>query len=114
MHSIMFVFKRNPELTLKEFYHHYEHIHGPIAKRLPGLVEYRQHPSRKAGQGDGSYVGDFNEFDAASVYTFESAKAAEIAWNSEIGKLLDEDTHRLLDPKTMITLPVTVREVFRR
>jgi uncharacterized protein (TIGR02118 family) len=110
----MFVFKRNPELSLEEFYHHYEHIHGPIAKQLHGLVEYRQHPSRKAGLGDGDYVSEVNKFDAASVYVFESAETAEMAWNSEVGKLLDQDTHLLIDTKTMITLPVTIREVFRK
>jgi uncharacterized protein (TIGR02118 family) len=110
----MFVFKRKPELTFEEFYYHYEHIHGPIAKKLPGLVEYRQHPSRNAGLGDGDYVSEVNEFDAASVYVFESAETAEVAWNSEVGKLLDQDTHLLIDTKKMISLPVTIREVFRK
>ncbi|EOR23085.1 hypothetical protein A499_14586 [Niallia nealsonii AAU1] len=111
MHSIMFVFKRKSDLTLEEFYYHYEHVHGPIAKKLPGLVEYRQHPTRVAGQGDGSYVGGLNVYDAASVYTFESAEIAEKAWISKIGEQLDADTQKLIDTKTMITLPVIVRNV---
>ncbi|MED4041314.1 EthD domain-containing protein [Niallia taxi] len=111
MHSIMYVFKRKPELTLEEFYYHYEHIHAPIAKRLPKLVEYRQHQTRLAGKGDGFYAGE-NRYDAASVYTFENAEDAEMAWLSSVGDELEEDTAKLIDTKTMITLPVTVRKVF--
>ncbi|PKG23354.1 EthD family reductase [Niallia nealsonii] len=112
MHSIMFIFKRKPDLTIEEFYYHYEHVHGPIAKKLPGLVEYRQHQTRAAGQGDGGYVGEANQYDAVSVYTFESAEAAESAWISAIGDEVEEDTQKLIDTATMITLPVTVRNIF--
>lgn len=114
MHSIMFVFKRKPGLTLEEFYYHYEHVHGLIAKKLPGLVEYRQHSTRAAGQGDGGYIGKANQYDAASVYTFESAEAAESAWISDVGDELEKDTQKLIDTDTMITLPVIVRTIFSK
>jgi uncharacterized protein (TIGR02118 family) len=112
MHSIVFVFNRHPELTSEQFYEHYEHVHGLIARKLPGLLEYRQHPARTSGQGDGFYAGKQNKFDAVSVYTFESAEAAEAAWVSEVGIQLDEDTKYFLDLETMITLPATIRTVF--
>ncbi|NMI03397.1 EthD domain-containing protein [Paenibacillus sp. SZ31] len=112
MHSIVFIFKRHAELTLEEFYHHYEHVHGPIARQLPGLVEYRQHPVREAGSGDGDYADKLQGYDAISTYTFESAEAAAVAWTSETGKILDDDTLRMLDVSTMITMPVTIRTVF--
>lgn len=114
MHSVMFIFKRQPHLTLEEFYEHYEHIHGPLARQLEGLIEYRQHPTRKPGVGDGAYMPEILPYDAASVYTFESPEAAEKAWTSEVGKELDLDTHKLMDTKTMISLPITIREVIKR
>ncbi|WP_440119526.1 EthD family reductase [Paenibacillus sp. QZ-Y1] len=110
MHSIVFIFRRHSGLTLEEFHHHYEHVHGPIARQLPGLVEYRQHPVRETGLGDGDYADKLEGFDAISIYTFESAEAA--AWASETGKILDDDTLRMLDVSTMITIPVTIRTVF--
>ncbi|MED4240963.1 EthD domain-containing protein [Priestia megaterium] len=113
MHSVMFIFKRQSHLTLEEFYDHYEHIHGPLARRLEGLVEYRQHPTRKPGLGDGAYIPEKAPYDAASVYTFESPEAAEMAWISDVGKELDLDTHKLMDTKTMISLPITIREVIK-
>ncbi|MED4074058.1 EthD domain-containing protein [Priestia endophytica] len=111
MHSVMFIFKRQNHLTLEEFYEHYEHVHGPIARRLKGLIEYRQHPTRKPGVGDGAYMSKEAPYDAASVYTFESPEAAEKAWISDVGKELDIDTYKLMDTKTMISLPIAIREV---
>ena len=41
MHTIAFLFKRHPDMTLDEFHRHYKEVHGPIARELPGLLEYR-------------------------------------------------------------------------
>ena len=112
MHSIMFVFKRKKGMSLEEFHHHYEHTHANISRRLPGLVEYQQHPIRKAGIGDGAYASDFNAYDAISLYTFENPEAAEKAWLSEGGLALEEDTQLLIDTDDMLTLPVIRRRVF--
>lgn len=49
-HSIMFVFRRKPGMSLEEFRYHYEFTHGPLATKLPGLISYRQHPTRKPGR----------------------------------------------------------------
>lgn len=112
MHSIMFVFKRKKGLSLEAFHNHYEHVHAEIAERLPGLVEYQQHPTRPAGNGDGAYAPQFNAYDAVSLYTFADAEAAEKAWLSEVGQELETDTRLLIDTEDMLTLPVVRRRVF--
>ncbi|QYK67522.1 MULTISPECIES: EthD domain-containing protein [Paenibacillus] len=110
-HSIMFVFRRKPGMSLEEFRYHYEFTHGPLATKLPGLISYRQHPTRKPGKGDEAYVPDEAPYDAVSLYIFENAAVAEAAWVSPQGLLVDEDTLKFIDTETMISLPVIPRQV---
>ncbi|AKG33885.1 EthD domain-containing protein [Paenibacillus durus] len=110
-HSIVAVIRRKPGMTLEEFHYHYKNIHAPLSAQLPGLLSYRQHPTRKPGQGDGQYMPDELLYDAVSIYIFESAAAAEAAWLSPEGLLLDEDTVKFIDTDTQIILPVIPRQV---
>jgi uncharacterized protein (TIGR02118 family) len=110
MHTIAFLFKRRPGMSLDEFHRHYEKIHGPIARTLPGLVEYRQYPIRSVGLGD-VHFKDASGFDGLSIYVFESPEAANAAWQSSENQPVQEDTLQFIDLDTMITLPVTLRTV---
>jgi len=110
MHTIAFLFKRHPDMTLDEFHRHYKEVHGPIARELPGLLEYRQYPLRAVGRGDVHARSD-GGFDALSVFSWESAEAAEAAWNSPQNGPVQEDTQKMIDLDTMLTLPVTLRTV---
>ncbi|MGA9914079.1 EthD domain-containing protein [Paraburkholderia sp.] len=110
MHTIAFLFKRKPGMTREAFDHHYKEIHAPIAARLPGLVEYRHYPAREANRGD-VHAHVPHGFDALSVYTFESEEAAAAAWNSPENGPVQTDTLLFIDVETMITLPLTFRQV---
>jgi uncharacterized protein (TIGR02118 family) len=110
MHTIAFLFKRRPGMSLADFHHHYEKIHGPIARTLPGLIEYRQYPIRSAGRGD-LHFKDASGFDGLSIYIFESTEAADAAWHSPENEPVQEDTRQFIDLDTMITLPLTLRTV---
>ncbi|WP_321883361.1 EthD domain-containing protein [Paraburkholderia bannensis] len=110
MHSIAFLFKRTPGMTPDEFEHHYKNVHGPIAAQLPGLKEYRQYPIRKANEGD-VHAHIPPDFDALSVYVFESTEAAEAAWESPENREVQIDTLKFIDVETMITLPLMLRQV---
>jgi uncharacterized protein (TIGR02118 family) len=110
MHTIAFLFKRKPGLTRSEFEHHYKVVHAPIAAALPGLVEYRHYPVRDANHGD-IHARVPPGYDALSVYTFESVEAAQAAWNSPENGPVQEDTLKFIDVETMITLPLTLRQV---
>ncbi|KOS00960.1 MULTISPECIES: EthD domain-containing protein [Paenibacillus] len=110
-HSIVAVIRRKPGMTLEEFHHHYKFVHAPLSAQLPRLVSYRQPPTRTPGQGDGPYMPTHLSFDAVSIYIFENTAAAEAAWTSPEGLLLDEDAVKFIDLDTQIILPVTPRQV---
>ena len=110
MHSIAFLFKRKPGMTREEFERHYRDIHAPLSAKLPGIVEYRQHPIREGGPGD-VFAGIPSGFDALSVYTFESTEAADAAWRSPENTLVEADTFNFIDVETMLTLPLILRKV---
>jgi len=110
MHTIAFLFKRRPGMSLTDFHHHYKEVHGPIARLLPGLIEYRQYPIRSAGLGDVHFKAS-SGFDGLSIYIFESTEAAEAAWHSPQNVPVQADTLQFIDLDTMITLPLTLRPV---
>lgn len=103
VHTIVFVTKRRPELSLEEFTQHYREIHGPLARNLPGLVAYEQRLVRH----EGPRSNEAPDYDAVSTYVFESDEAAEAAWSSPEGMLVQEDTGRFMDWTTVMALPVT-------
>lgn len=110
MFTVAYVFRRPDAMTLEEFHYHYEHVHGPIAARLPGLVSYIQHPIRKDTPSLWHVESDHG-FDAISVYTFESDTAAELAFNSDVNKELQIDSHKLINFEGMLCFSLNARAV---
>ena len=101
MHTIVFITRRLPHLTHDGFVEHYRQVHAPLARRLPGLVEYRQMPIRR----DYKWEGQDPSYDAVSVYAFESDEAAVAAWESPEGIVLNEDTVKFMDWNTILAFP---------
>ncbi|WP_411345387.1 EthD domain-containing protein [Paenibacillus sp. WLX1005] len=110
-HTLVAVIRRKSGITLEEFHAHYEHIHAPLASQLPGLLSYRQHPTRPPGQGDGPYLPSELPYDAVSIFIFENAAAAEAAWISPEGQRLDEDTLTFIDTQDQLIIPVIPRQI---
>ncbi|MEK3850300.1 EthD domain-containing protein [Paenibacillus sp. FSL R7-0340] len=51
-HSIMFVFRRKPGMSLEEFRYHYEFTHGALATKLPSGAYFLSAASySKTGEG---------------------------------------------------------------
>jgi uncharacterized protein (TIGR02118 family) len=100
-HTMVFATRRLPHLTHEQFIRHYEDVHAPLARQLPGLVEYRQMPVRS----DYQWHGQRASYDAISVYVFESDEAASSAWASPQGVELDEDTGRFMDWEDILAFP---------
>jgi uncharacterized protein (TIGR02118 family) len=91
MLKFMVVVYRRPELNPAQFRRHFEEVHGPLAKNLPGLRKYTQNypgadPKRKAP-----------EWDAIVELYFDSWAAMEVAWNSPQGLASDADLTRFAD-----------------
>jgi len=85
MLKFMVVLYRRADLTREAFRRHLEKVHGPLAKRLPGLRKYVQNhvsadPNRK-------HPG----WDAIVELYFDSREAMEAAWASPQGAASDGD-----------------------
>lgn len=110
MYTVAYIFKRPPGMSLEAFQQHYEHVHGDIAKKLPGLVSYTQHPIRKQSPKIWHVEGDCG-YDALSVYTFESEEAAAAAFASKENEALQVDSEVFIDFDDILCLAVDKRPV---
>ena len=85
MLKFMVVLYRRPELTSAEFRGHLLEVHGPLAKRLPGLKKYAQNyvcaDTKRKPPG----------WDAIVELYFDSWDAMEAAWASPQGAASDAD-----------------------
>lgn len=112
MHTVAFVFRRRPGMSIDEFRDYYEHTHGPLMVEIladRGLVAYHHYPVRDHGLGDEYVPEEGPAFDAISIYTFETARQAADAWPIEE---LKKDSEDFIDFDTMVTLPLTHRQVY--
>ncbi|HWI22480.1 MAG TPA: EthD family reductase [Baekduia sp.] len=102
MHTVAFACKRVEGMSREEYARHYREIHAPLARRLPGLVEYRQMLLRDEADGPVVSAG----YDSLSVYVFADDAAAAAAWASPEGIELNEDTPTFMDWDSVLTFPV--------
>ena len=91
MLKFMVVVYRRPDLTPEQFRQHFEQVHGPLAKNLPGLKKYTQ-----------NYVCDDPErespgWDAIVELYFDNRAAMEAAWASPQGAASDADLPAFAD-----------------
>lgn len=107
MFALTFLTRRITGLTLDDFVQHYQGQHFRLGVRLPGLISYQQAllTPEDGGWGISDMLADW---DAISVYTFESPAAAEAAFASEAGVRLNEDTGLFMEWKSVISLPAKV------
>lgn len=85
MLKFMVVVYRRPDLTPEQFRRHFEQVHGPLAKQLPGLRKYVQNyvcaDSSRESPG----------WDAIVELYFDDWAAMEAAWASPQGAASDAD-----------------------
>lgn len=111
-HTVAYVMKRKPGMSLEAFLDYYEHKHAACMVELmkdKGLVAYTHYPVRPVGPGDDYVPEEGPAYDAISVYTFETGEQASAAWN------LPEvvvDSQEFIDFDTMVMMPLDVRQVF--
>jgi len=85
MLKFMVVLYRRPEMTPAEFRQHLEQVHGPLARKLPGLRRYLQnYPLADAKRKSPGW-------DAIVELYFDSREAMEAAWKSPEGAASDAD-----------------------
>jgi len=91
MLKFMVVVYRRPDLSPREFRRHFEEVHGPLAKKLPGLKKYVQ--NYVAADPERESPG----WDAIVELYFEDLAAMEAAWDSPQGAASDADLPAFAD-----------------
>jgi uncharacterized protein (TIGR02118 family) len=111
MYTAVIMLKRKNGMTREEFLAYYRDRHGPLMAKLmggKGLISYEQFPVDKDVDG-GMYVSEDADWDAVSIYTFESKEACTECWS--IPEVI-ADSANLMEMDTMITLPTGRRRVY--
>jgi uncharacterized protein (TIGR02118 family) len=111
MFTIAFLTRRIDGMTVEKFFEHYRTTHYDLASRMPGLVSYQQTHLRH-DPGKWTLPGMLHDYDALSIYTFESYEAATAAFASTEGKLVDEDTGKFIDWPSVLAIPGEVSQRF--
>lgn len=91
MLKFMVVLYRRPDFSPAEFRRFLQEVHGPLARKIPGLRRYRQNhfvddPKRK-------HPG----WDAIVELYFDDWRAMETAWDTPEGKAATEDLEKFAD-----------------
>lgn len=100
MYTIAILTHRIPGMTLEEFQEHYRTVHFKLSSQLPGLVSYQQMRTLH-GEEAWSEPETLPEYDALSIYTFDSREAAAAAFASAQGSAVDADTSTFMHWPTM-------------
>jgi len=91
MPKFMVVAYRRADLTPEQFRRHFEQVHGPLAKQLPGLKKYVQNfvcaDSTRKSPG----------WDAIVELYFDDWATMEAAWASPQGAASDADLPNFAD-----------------
>ena len=111
MYTVAMIFRRKPGMSLEDFNAYYRDRHGPLMLEHisdRGLISYEQFPA-DAGGAQGRYVTEGElEYDAISIYSFETEAQAEECW--ALPEVM-EDSAKFIDFDTIISLPLTRRMV---
>ncbi len=82
----IFMASKLPGLTLSEFFVHWEHVHGPLAARIPGLRRYHQYHAMPE-----TYASGTNTHDGWSELWFDDVSSLHAAVASPEWQALVED-----------------------
>ena len=91
MLKFMVVVYRRPDLTPEKFRRHFEEVHGPLAKKLPGLRKYVQNYASPDSSRESP------GWDAIVELYFDDRVAMEAAWDSPQGAASDADLPKFAD-----------------
>ncbi|KAE8537623.1 hypothetical protein D1P53_006332 [Cryptococcus gattii VGV] len=86
--------RRKEGISHEDFARHYHEIHSKLARRVPGLILYRQN---LLCQTPGPESSVDSEFDACSEYTYVSEEAYGEAKGTEEWKALDRDSKEFIN-----------------
>ena len=87
--NLLYLMRRLPGRSVRDFRSHWRDVHGPIACRVPGLSRYRQlHVSQI---NDPAYMGYDPPMDGIAEFCFASGREARIALGSSEWQAMEAD-----------------------
>jgi uncharacterized protein (TIGR02118 family) len=106
MVKLVYCLTRKPGLSPQEFSHYWEHVHGPIGRRIPGLRRLVQshtvpHPSEFPPA----------DFDGVAELWFDDLATIEAARRSAEWRAATEDEANFVDPSRRAFFLTVEREI---
>jgi uncharacterized protein (TIGR02118 family) len=92
MLKFMVVICKRADMSTEEFEKYLRDVHGPLAKKLPGLCRYVQNFAREDQKRERP------AWDAIVELYFDDLASMEAAWASPQGAASDADLPAFLDP----------------
>jgi len=109
MHTVAYLFRRKPGMSREEFFKLYNEHRSVMVGNARGLLSYTQYPIRKPLEiGDTYTTNEYEEYDALSIYTYQSAEDSEF---SNQLTAISNDSAKFIDFESMISLPLEKVEV---
>lgn len=106
MVKVVYCITRKPGMTFEEFSRYWEHVHGPIGRRIPGLRRLVQ--SHAVAHPRGFPPADF---DGAAELWFDDLAAVEAARRSPEWRASTEDEENFIDPTRCALFLTVEREI---
>ncbi len=100
----MGLLRRRPDISRDAFRRHWREVHGPLAKRMPGLVAYHQNHIVDDRQLGVDHARGSWDIDGISELWFDSAEAMEAAIASEAYRPVREDSSAFLAETRVVTV----------
>ena len=106
MIKLVYCITRKRGLSPEEFSHYWEHVHGPIGRRIPGLRRLVQ--SHAVPHPSGFPPADF---DGVAELWFDDLAAVEAARSSPEWRASTEDETNFVDPERRAFFLTVEREI---
>jgi uncharacterized protein (TIGR02118 family) len=104
MIKVVYCFRKRWGMTDQEFSHHWEHVHGPLGARIPGL--------RKLVQNHTVFeAGSDSEYDGMAELWFEDLAALNAARASPEWAWATEDEANFIEPGTTTYFIVEEKQI---
>jgi uncharacterized protein (TIGR02118 family) len=84
------ILRRKPGMSVQEFRDYWQHVHGPLIAKIPGILKYTQYHVRSDHLDESD-----NAIDGIAELWFESEEAQKKAWSTPEYRAVVEDEPNL-------------------
>jgi len=100
------ILRRKEEMSVEEFWHYWENVHGPLIAKIPGLIKYIQYhvESERLDNID-------DPIDGLAELWFESEETQKKAYQSPEYQAVVEDEPNLFEMNSHYVHPVMSKKI---